>query len=68
MDKKRCYNCKAICSDSATKCRLCGSKNFVKKINDQSKTIQCSLCCSPVPIKNGKGYCVYCDDEIYDNR
>jgi ribosomal protein L40E len=36
--------------------------------NNQIIVFQCKLCCSPIPITNGKGYCVYCDDEISVNN
>ncbi len=78
---KQCCDCNSFCSNSASKCQVCGSSNIVKggytskeesqrKLNEatikneQSEVIQCSVCCSPVPIKNGKGYCVFCDNEI----
>ncbi len=76
---KQCDDCSSLCSNSASKCHVCGSRNLVKgsfttKEEAQKKReteasnneiIQCSLCCSPVTITNGKGYCVYYDDEIY---
>lgn len=79
---KQCDDCNSLCSNSASKCHVCGSRNLVKgayttkeeaqkkkqeeaiKYN-KNKSVQCPLCCSPVPITKGKGYCVYCDDEIY---
>jgi hypothetical protein len=79
---KQCGDCNTLCSNSASKCQVCGGKNLVKgsyttKVEaekkeyeeankyNKSEIIQCSHCCSPVPIKNGKGYCVFCEDEIY---
>jgi ribosomal protein L40E len=76
---KQCRDCNSLCSNSATKCQVCGSRNLVKgsyttkeeaqrKLQEdynKNDIIQCSLCCAPVPITNGKGYCVYCDEEIY---
>jgi hypothetical protein len=76
---KQCNDCTSLCSNSASKCQVCGSRNLVKGTyrtkqeeeykeylkSTQNEVIQCSLCSSPVPITNGKGYCVYCDDEIY---
>jgi hypothetical protein len=77
---KQCADCNSLCSNSASKCQLCGSKNLVtgafttkeeahqkqltSKMN-QSKVVLCSVCSSPVPITNGKGYCLYCDDEMH---
>jgi predicted nucleic-acid-binding Zn-ribbon protein len=77
---KQCEDCNSLCSNSTSKCHVCGSRNLVKgsyttKEEAQQKlqevdsnkndVIQCSLCYSPVPITNGKGYCVYCDEDIY---
>lgn len=79
---KQCLDCNSLCSNSASKCQVCGSSNLVKgsyttkeeaQIKIQEKEAekykrdvsQCPLCCSPVPISNGRGYCVYCDEEIY---
>lgn len=74
---KQCEECHTLCSNSASKCHMCGSKKLSKgtfttkqeaeqkeyeRANKytESECIQCSLCCSPVPIKDGKGECLYC--------
>lgn len=77
---KQCKDCLSLCRNSASKCQVCGSKNLVKgsyttkeeaqrkqleESYNKNKVIECSLCCSPVPITDGKGYCVYCDEKIY---
>ncbi len=76
---KQCTDCHSLCSNSASKCQRCGGVNLVKgsitteeearkrleKEMDQGQMALCPDCCSPVPIRNGKGYCVYCDDEIF---
>ncbi|KKK38083.1 hypothetical protein WQ57_09660 [Mesobacillus campisalis] len=76
---KKCADCNSLCSNSASKCQVCGSRNLVKgsfttkeeaqikqleKEINQREVILCSFSSSPVPLTNGKGYCVYCDDEI----
>lgn len=80
---KQCAECKTLCSNSASKCQKCSSRNLIKgsytskkeaqkrlqeeetQKYSQKEIILCSLCCSPVPITSGKGYCVYCDEEVY---
>lgn len=80
---KQCTECKTLCSNSAKKCQVCGSRNLIKgsytskkeaqqKLQEeetrkysQREIILCSLCCSPIPITSGKGYCVYCDEDFY---
>ncbi len=81
---KQCDDCHSLCSNSASKCQVCGSRNLVKgayttrqeslqkdieRANKQTtgEYIQCSLCCYPVSIKDGKGECHYCGEYHFSN-
>lgn len=81
---KQCDDCNSLCSNSASKCHKCGSRNLAKGSfttkqeaqrkqqlettkYSQREVIQCSICYSPIPIRNGQGYCVKCDDDININ-
>lgn len=80
---KQCDDCKSLCSHSATKCQFCGSRKLVKGFystkgevqqnckqkpnQNENEVILCPLCCAPVPISEGRGYCIFCDDEMNTN-
>lgn len=58
----KCSECEKENNSYMSKCKYCGNR-FTPLNNDKRELKYCE-CGSPVPVTNGRGYCVNCKEEV----
>lgn len=61
--KLKCSKCDKENNSYMKKCKYCGNR-FVPLEPSNNVLGRCECGC-PVPLTNGKGYCVNCKEEVY---
>lgn len=59
----KCLKCKRENTPYLTQCKYCG--NRFNSLDNTKKELKYCECGCPVPLKDGKGYCVNCKEEVY---